>query len=137
MHCLQQCIGEVLDNGWRHHIPRLMVLGNFALIAGVEPSAVNDWFLAMYVDAVDWVTAPNVVGMSQHADLGVVGTKPYAGSADYVNRMSNCCQTCRYDPKEAHGRGRMSTEYLLLGLHDSAPTPFRDEPSNAIGSQER
>jgi len=103
MNCLKHCIGEVLDNGWGHHIPRLMVLGNFALTAGVHPAAINDWFLAMYVDAVDWVTAPNVIGMSQHADHGVVGTKPYAGSANYINKMSNYCEDCRYDPKQRTG----------------------------------
>jgi deoxyribodipyrimidine photolyase-related protein len=97
MNCLKHCICEVLDNAWGHHIPRLMVLGNFALIAGVQPSAINDWFLAMYVDSVDWVTTPNVIGMSQCADHGVVGTKPYACSGKYINRMSNYCGDCRYD----------------------------------------
>jgi deoxyribodipyrimidine photolyase-related protein len=103
MRCLAHCVGEVLDHAWGHHIPRLMVLGNFALTAGVHPGAIHEWFLAMYVDAVDWVTAPNVIGMSQHADHGVVGTKPYAGSAGYINRMSNYCQGCRYDPKQRVG----------------------------------
>jgi hypothetical protein len=81
-----------------------MVLGTFALLAGVHASAINDWFLAMYVDAVDWATTPNVVGMSQHADarpgstVGVVGTKPYVSGGAYISRMSDYCGRCRYEP---------------------------------------
>ncbi len=103
MSCMKHCLGELLEHAWGHHIPRLMVLGNFALISGVHPRAIHEWFLAMYVDAVDWVTAPNVIGMSQHADSGVVGTKPYAGAANYINKMSNYCSGCRYDPKKRTG----------------------------------
>ena len=103
LNCLKHCLREVIEHAWTHHIPRLMVIGNFALTAGVHPGAINDWFLAMYVDAVDWVTAPNVVGMSQHADHGVVGTKPYAGSGKYIDRMSNYCKGCSYDVKKRTG----------------------------------
>lgn len=103
MNCMRQCIGEVLDNGFGHHIQRLMVTGNFALIAGVDPEQVSDWYLAMYVDAVDWVTLPNALGMVMHADNGIVGTKPYAAGGHYISRMSDYCESCRYDPKRSVG----------------------------------
>ncbi|MEI7656490.1 MAG: cryptochrome/photolyase family protein [Phycisphaerae bacterium] len=103
MACLQRCIGEVVQHGFGHHIQRLMVTGNFALIAGVHPKAVSDWYLSMFVDAVDWVTLPNALGMVMHADgtdasPPVVGTKPYCASGQYIKRMSNYCKGCRYDP---------------------------------------
>lgn len=112
MRCMQECLGSVVEHAYSHHIPRLMVIGNFAMLAGVEPRQVHEWFLAMYVDAVEWATAPNVVGMSQHADrrpdakageTGVVGTKPYAASGKYISRMSNYCEHCRYDVKKREG----------------------------------
>ncbi|QOJ16040.1 MAG: cryptochrome/photolyase family protein [Planctomycetia bacterium] len=103
MACLRESIGQVLETGYGHHIQRLMVTGNFALIAGVHPRVISDWYLAMYVDAVDWVTLPNTLGMVMHADGGLVGTKPYAASGRYIQRMSNYCASCRYKPGNRTG----------------------------------
>ena len=80
-----------------------MILGNFALIAGCEPQAMTDWFWEMYVDGYDWVMVPNVIGMTLYADGGIIGTKPYAASANYINKMSDYCGGCAYDPKQTFG----------------------------------
>ncbi|MBD5653965.1 MAG: cryptochrome/photolyase family protein [Candidatus Eremiobacteraeota bacterium] len=103
MTCQREAMRFVLELGWAHHILRLMVLGNFALLAGCEPQAMTDWFWYMFVDGFDWVMVPNVVGMTLHADGGFVGTKPYAASANYINKMSNYCGGCVYDPEKTVG----------------------------------
>lgn len=97
MNCMKQCLRPVIDHAWSHHIPRLMILANFALISGVQPRAIGDWFFEMYADAVDWATTPNTIGMGMHADHAVVGTKPYSASGKYIDRMSNYCKGCAYD----------------------------------------
>lgn len=104
MACLADAIGQTLEYGYAHHIQRLMVTGLFALLLGVEPRQVHRWYLAVYVDAVEWVEVPNTLGMSQHADGGLMASKPYAASGRYIQRMSNYCRGCRYNPAQATGR---------------------------------
>jgi deoxyribodipyrimidine photolyase-related protein len=103
MRCLKDAIDTTIQHGYAHHIVRLMLLGNFALVAGLDPLETNNWFASMYIDGYDWVMVPNVIGMSLHADGGYVGTKPYAASANYINKMSDYCRKCPYDPKSATG----------------------------------
>ncbi|MBO6939426.1 MAG: cryptochrome/photolyase family protein [Deltaproteobacteria bacterium] len=103
MVCVRECMSAVLTHGYAHHIQRLMVLGLYAMLLGVDPYEVHEWHLAMYSDAIDWVSLPNVLGMSQFGDGGLVGTKPYAASGAYVSRMSDYCGSCRFDPKQATG----------------------------------
>lgn len=103
MHCLQHAITRALRDGYTHHIERLMLICNFALLAGLQPQAVNDWFTTCYIDAYEWVMLPNVLGMGLHADGGVTATKPYIASANYIQRMSNYCSTCRFNPKDRVG----------------------------------
>ena len=97
--CLSSVLAGVRDHGWVHHIPRLMVLGNYAMQRGWRPSEVTDWFHRAFVDGYDWVMVPNVVGMSQYADGGVMATKPYAAGGSYIDKMSDYCAGCRYNPK--------------------------------------
>jgi deoxyribodipyrimidine photolyase-related protein len=103
MRCLSECVGQAVDHAYTHHIPRLMVIGLFGMLYGVDPQQMNEWHEAMYVDAWEWVSTPNMVGMALYADGGIVGTKPYAASGKYVNRMSNYCRNCVYDPDASTG----------------------------------
>jgi deoxyribodipyrimidine photolyase-related protein len=102
--CLSDVLSGVRDRGWVHHIPRLMVLGNYALQRGWRPAELVDWFHRCFVDGFEWVMTANVVGMSQYADLGRMTTKPYAAGGAYINRMSDYCRGCRYDPRSRLGR---------------------------------
>lgn len=103
MNCMRQAIGQTLEHAYAHHIQRLMVTGNFALLAGIAPKAICDWYLAVYMDAFDWVELPNTLGMVMHADGGYLGSKPYCASGQYIKRMSNHCQGCSYKVSESTG----------------------------------
>lgn len=103
MNCLRHAVGQTLRFGYAHHIQRLMVTGLFALLLGVRPRELHEWYLAVYVDAVEWVELPNTLGMSQFADGGVMASKPYAATGKYIQRMSNYCAGCRFDPAQAIG----------------------------------
>ena len=103
MRCVQNAIGQSLQTAHAHHIQRLMVIGNFSLLAGLDPKALHGWYLGIYIDAFEWVELPNTLGMSQWADGGVIATKPYVSSAAYIKRMSNYCQGCAYDYKQKLG----------------------------------
>ena len=102
--CLSDALVGVRDRGWVHHIPRLMVLGNYAMQHGWDPAEVTDWFHRAFVDGYDWVMVPNVIGMSQFADGGVMATKPYVAGGAYINRMSDYCSSCVYDPRKRVGQ---------------------------------
>jgi deoxyribodipyrimidine photolyase-related protein len=103
MECLRDALHQTLRFGYAHHIQRLMVTGLYALMFGVRPIEVHQWYLAVYVDAVEWVELPNTLGMSQHADGGLMASKPYIATGKYIQRMSNYCSGCPYDPAESTG----------------------------------
>ncbi len=103
MRCLSRALRQSLDLGYAHHIQRLMVIGNFALLAGLDVEQVCEWYLAVYVDAFEWVELPNTLGMALHGDNGLMASKPYAASGKYIQRQGNHCSACRYDPKQTTG----------------------------------
>ncbi len=103
MNCLKEAIGQSLEWSYAHHIQRLMITGNFALLAGVNPEEVHRWYLGIYIDAIEWVELPNTLAMSQFADGGSLATKPYVSAAAYIQKMSNYCSKCAYNPKERIG----------------------------------
>ncbi len=118
MNCLHQVLTQVRTTGYAHHIQRLMILSNFALIAGLNPQAVEQWFHAVFVDAYDWVMQTNVIGMGLFADGGRLASKPYAASANYINRMSNYCRDCHYRPTERTGEAACPFNFFYWDFLD-------------------
>lgn len=112
MNCLKQCVKETKKNAYAHHIQRLMVLGNFALISSIDPVYVNEWFLIVYADAYQWVELPNVSGMILYADGGYLASKPYAAGGAYIHKMSNYCQNCAYKVTVKNGKNACPFNYL-------------------------
>jgi deoxyribodipyrimidine photolyase-related protein len=118
MNCLNKCISQSLDHAWAHHIQRLMVIGNFSLLAGLDPDEVDAWYLGVYVDAIQWVEITNTRGMSQFADGGIIASKPYVSSAAYINKMSDYCKGCQYDYKKKYGENACPFNSLYWNFFD-------------------
>jgi deoxyribodipyrimidine photolyase-related protein len=118
MNCLRLAIGQSLQHAYAHHIQRLMITGNFALLAGVDPAEVDEWYLGIYIDAIQWVELPNTRAMSQFADGGQVATKPYISSAKYIRSMSDYCETCEYDWNKRHGDMACPFNSLYWGFYE-------------------
>jgi len=132
MTCLRNAIGQTLDYGYAHHIQRLMVTGLFALLLGVDPRRLHEWYLAVYVDAVEWVEAPNTIGMSQYADGGLLASKPYVATGKYIKRMSNYCENCRFDPDQATGENACPFTTLYWDFLQRHRDKFISHPRTAL-----
>lgn len=128
MNCMKQCIQNSLDNAYAHHIQRLMVIGNFSLLAGIDPDELDNWYLGVYADAIEWVELPNTRGMSQFADGGIVGTKPYVSSANYISKMSNYCKTCKYNSKEKTSELACPFNSLYWNFYETHKDKFESNP---------
>jgi deoxyribodipyrimidine photolyase-related protein len=128
MNCLKHAIGQSLDHAYAHHIQRLMVTGNFALLAGVHPDEVDKWYLGIYIDALDWVEITNTRGMSQFADGGIVGTKPYVSSATYIHKMSDYCNTCFYNKSKKVGERSCPFNSLYWNFYDRHAEKLQRNP---------
>ena len=128
MQCMDQAVGQTKAHAYAHHIQRLMVTGNFALLAGVDPAQVHDWYLAVYADAYEWVEAPNVIGMSQFADGGIIASKPYISSGNYIHKMSNYCKSCAYRVQDKTGADACPFNLLYWHFLDRHRDRFSGNP---------
>lgn len=134
MACVAACVAQTRDEAYAHHIQRLMVTGNFALLAGIDPGEVHRWYLAVYADAYEWVELPNTVGMSQYADGGLLASKPYAASGAYINRMSDYCRGCQYDVKRRTGPAACPFNYLYWDFVARHETMITANPRTRIAA---
>ncbi len=131
MRCMAEAVGQTRTEAYAHHIQRLMVTGNFALLAGVDPAQVHEWYLAVYADAYEWVEAPNVIGMSQFADGGIIASKPYVSSGNYINKMSDYCKGCAYSVTKKTGQGACPFNLLYWHFMDRHRDRFAGNPRMA------
>ena len=132
MNCLRQVIQSTRRNAYAHHIQRLMVTGNFALLAGINPAQVEEWYLIVYADAFEWVELPNTHGMALHADGGIMGSKPYAASGAYIRRMSNYCDACTFDSKGKTGPRACPFNYLYWNFIIENRERLQNNPRMAV-----
>ena len=126
MNCLKHAIGQSLDDAYAHHIQRLMVIGNFALLTQIDPDEVDKWYLGVYIDAIEWVEITNTRGMSQFADGGIVATKPYVSSANYINKMGNYCGNCQYSHTKKTGSNACPFNSLYWNFLETKKEHFKD-----------
>lgn len=136
MACMAQAIGQSLQHAYAHHIQRLMVIGNFALLAGLDPQALHRWYLGIYIDAFEWVEAPNTLGMSQFADGGRVATKPYVSAAAYLHRMGDHCGACPYNRQQRTGPDACPFNALYWDFIARHPQVFEGNPRMAWSSHQ-
>lgn len=132
LNCVRQCVKSTQTYAYAHHIQRLMVLGNFALLAAIDPKQVNEWFLIVYADAYEWVELPNVSGMALFADGGQMSSKPYAASGSYINKMSNYCGSCAYNVKQRTGESACPFNYLYWDFIDRNRKLLQSNPRMAM-----
>ncbi len=128
MNCMAKSLAQTREQAYAHHIQRLMVTGNFALLAGIDPAQVHEWYLAVYADAYEWVEAPNVIGMSQFADDGIIASKPYISSGNYIHKMSDYCGSCAYKVKDKTGDDACPFNLLYWHFLDRHRDRFAGNP---------
>jgi deoxyribodipyrimidine photolyase-related protein len=132
MNCMQSAINQSLDEAYAHHIQRLMIIGNFSLLTQMHPDQVDNWYLGVYIDAIEWVEMPNTRGMSQYADGGIIATKPYVSSGSYINKMSNYCGKCHYNVKEKFGDNACPFNTLYWNFLDEKRQYFKNNQRMAM-----